>query len=263
MAAISKLNVGLALGSGGARGYAHIGVIKTLEANNIPIDIVTGCSIGSVIGGFYAAGLTIDDIENIALTTKGRKVFAILAEPRIKQRVSGKEQVEDFLENYLSGKTFKDCCLPFAALATDVTNGESVVLNSGRLTPAIRASISVPGAFKPISIDGKLLADGGLAAPVPVKTARDMGADVVIAVNLDSYYHADKWPASLPNITSKSLSIMSKNLASYDCADADVVIDINVGNVRWFEFSKAQSKIDAGEKAALAMMTKIKNIVNK
>lgn len=253
--------VGLALGSGGARGLAHIGVIKALEKHGIPIDMIAGCSIGSVIGGFYAAGLSTEEIETIALSTQGRKVFAILAEPHLKQKLTGKEAVRGFIESHLGKITFAGCHIPFTAMATDINTSESIALTSGELSSAIRASISVPIAFKPVTIDEHLLADGGLSAPVPVKAVRKMGADVVIAVNLDSYYYVEKWRSDLSSVAHNSLKIMSRHLADFDCLDADVVIDINAGDVRWFEFTHGQRKIELGEIAMEKALPRLQKIL--
>jgi NTE family protein len=261
MATKLRPKVGLALGSGGARGLAHIGVIKILKEHDIPIDIITGSSIGALVGGFYASGLSIKEIENIALSTEGRRALTILSESHLKQRFTGREEVTVFIEKYLGKKTFKDCSVLFAATATDLKTGEAIVINKGKLTTAIRASISIPLAFTPVEFENRVLADGGLTVPVPCKLAREMGAEVVIAVNLDNYYPRQTWKSDPYEILHNSLKIMTHYLAQLCSENADVVINIDVGDTRWFDFTHSQNKIDVGEKAAKEVLPKLKQIL--
>ena len=133
MAELKRPKIGLALGSGGSRGLAHIGVIKALEENNIPIDFIAGSSIGAMIGGFYAARLDIKEIEEIALSINWRRIFSILFDPHLKQGLIGGEKLKTFIKNYINGKKFEDCKIPFAAVATDLKTGEIVILNKGEI----------------------------------------------------------------------------------------------------------------------------------
>jgi len=213
MTELKRPKIGLALGSGGSRGLAHIGVIKALEENNIPIDFVAGSSIGTMVGGFYAAGLSIKEIEKIALSTTWRRVFSVLFDPHLKQGLIGGEKLKTFIEDYINGKKFEDCKIPFVAVATDLKTGEVVVLNKGEMAQAIRASVSIPLVFKPVKINGRILADGGLSAPVPVEIARNMGADIVIAVNLDKHYCDEERETGWYDIANDSLNILRHHLA--------------------------------------------------
>lgn len=261
MAHVERPKIGLALGSGGARGLAHIGVIKVLEENNIPIDFIAGSSIGAMVGGFYAAGLSIQEIEEIALSTDWRKVFSTLFEPSFKKGLIGGEKVKTFIENYINGKSFETCKIPFVAVATDLKTGEVAVLKSGEMASAMRASISIPLIFKPVEIDGRILADGGLSAPVPVEIARNMGADIVIAVNLDKHYYDKHWSPSWYDIANDSLNILRHHLALLNTASADIVIDINAGKNYWYQFVNGQDKILAGKEAMKEQLTKLQEMI--
>jgi len=261
MAESKRPKIGLALGSGGSRGLAHIGVIKVLEENNIPIDFIAGSSIGAMVGGFYAAGLSIKEIEEIALSTNWRRVFSVLFDPHLKQGLIGGEKLKTFIENYINGKKFEDCKVPFVTVATDLKTGEVVVLNKGEMAQAIRTSISIPLVFKPAEINGRMLVDGGLSAPVPVEIVRGMGADIIIAVNLDKHYCDEEWKPGWYNIANDSLNILRHHLALSNVANADIVIDINVGKNYWYQFTNGQDKILTGEKATKEVLPRLQEII--
>ncbi|MCK9351930.1 MAG: patatin-like phospholipase family protein [Candidatus Paceibacterota bacterium] len=252
--------IGLALGSGGARGIAHIGVIKILEENHIPIDYIAGTSIGALVGGFFAAGLDIKEIERLSLETNWRKVFSFL-DPRLTQSLIGGEKVKTFINEQIGSKTFEECRIPFTAVATDLKNGEIVSMNTGDMASAIRASISIPLVFKPVETFDKLLADGGLSAPVPVEIVRNMGADIVIAVNLNKHYCDEDWKPGWYNIADNSLNILQHHLAQFNVRNADLVIDINAGQSSWYDFVNGKDKIAIGEKAAEDILPKLRELI--
>ncbi len=167
------LKIGLALGSGSARGLAHVGVIMALEAYNIPIDIISGTSIGSVIGGLYASGATVRQLEEVALSIKKSKTLFMI-DPVIPRSglISG-DRIEKMLNQFgIKDKTFDDLKIPFAAVATDVESGAEVILNQGKVIDAVRASISIPGIFTPVKYQDYYLVDGGVVDPVPVDVVK-------------------------------------------------------------------------------------------
>lgn len=255
--------IGLALGSGGSRGLAHIGVIKALEENNIPIDFIAGSSIGAMVGGFYAVGLGVKKMEEIALETNWRRIFS-LVDPHLKQGLISGERVKTFIEGYVGGKKIEDCRIPFVAVATDLKTGEVVILDKGGMAQAIRASISIPLVFKLVEINGRMLADGGLSAPVPVEIVRNMGADVVIAVNLDEHYQDEKWKPGWYDIANDSLNILRHHLALSNVSTADIVINIDVGkNNYWYQFTNGQDKILVGEKATKEILPRLREIIHQ
>jgi NTE family protein len=260
MTKVKLPKIGLAMGSGGARGLAHIGIIKALEKNNIPIDFIAGSSIGAMVGGFYAAGLNIEKIEEIALETNWRKLFSLI-DPHLKQGLVSGEKVRAYIESHLDGKKFEDCSIPFSAVATDLKTGEIISLNKGEMATAIRASISIPLVFKPEKIAGKMLVDGGLSAPVPVEIVKNMGADIVIAVNLDKHYYDEKWKFGWYDIANDSLNILRHHLALANTKEADIVIEIDLGKDSWYKFVNGQDKILAGEEAVEKILPQLKKIM--
>lgn len=179
--------IGLALGSGGAKGLAHIGVLKSLEKHQIPIDYIAASSIGSVVGAHYATYKNVQKLEELVLAftrKKGMGLFDFTVKGGI---VKGKK-TELFISEILGGAQFHELQIPLAVVATDFNTAAPVVFTSGNLTKAIRASIAVPPIYQPILYLDKLLADGGLSNPVPVSVASKMGADITIAVNLDRVF---------------------------------------------------------------------------
>ncbi len=179
------LKFGLALGSGSARGMAHIGIIQVLEAYHIPIDMIAGTSIGAVVGSVYATGASVEQMKEAALAMKQRGSFAIF-DPTIPRSglISGNRAEEILNSIALQDKTFDDLKIPFAAVATDIKTGAKVILNQGSVIKAVRASISIPGIFTPVKYQDYYLVDGGVVDPVPVDVVQKMGADIIIAVSL-------------------------------------------------------------------------------
>ncbi len=262
MSKIKRPKIGLALGSGGARGLAHIGVIKILEENNIPIDFIAGSSMGAMIGGFYAVRKNIQILEKIALSTTWRQVFSMLLDPSFKQGLVSGKKVERFIREYINGKKFEDCQINFAALATDLETGEILVLDKGEMASAIRASISIPLIFKPVKINGRILVDGGLSAPVPVETVKNMGADIVIAVNLDKHYYKKSQKINWYDIVDSSLNILRYYLAHSNVKGADIIIEIGFGKEGyWYKFTNRKNKILIGEKAMREKLPQLKKII--
>ena len=176
--------VGLALGSGSARGWSHIGVIHALEEAGVTVDYIAGTSIGALVGAVYASG-RIDLLEE-AVQQFSRKIILSLSDPVLpKSGLIDGVKIADFIYQYVLDKPIERLPLPLAIIATDLNTGDEVVLKEGSIIEAIRASISLPGIFKPVRKDNYLLVDGGLVNPVPVRTVREMGADFVIAVDLN------------------------------------------------------------------------------
>ena len=179
-----KKKVGLVLGSGGAKGLSHIGVIKFLEEMDIKIDFITGSSIGALLGGAYAGGLSIKEIENIALETDLTSTAKLFSPGFGKSGLVTGTKVQEFLTSKLGNKNIEYLKIPFTAVATDIITGQEIHFNKGNLVEAIRASISIPIVFQPVILNNIVLVDGGLVNPVPINVAREMGADYIIAVNI-------------------------------------------------------------------------------
>lgn len=179
-----KKKVGLVLGSGGAKGLSHIGVIKYLEEMDVEIDFITGSSIGALIGGAYASGLSIKEIEDIALETDLTSTAKLFSPGFGKSGLVTGTKVQEFLTSKLGNKNIEDMPIPFTAVATDIITGQEIHFNKGDLVEAVRASISIPIVFQPVIRNDIVLVDGGLVNPVPINVAREMGADYIVAVNI-------------------------------------------------------------------------------
>ena len=178
--------VGLVLGSGASRGWAHVGAIEALEEAGIPVDVIAGCSVGSYVGAIYASG-GLGSLKEFILRMDWKKMFSYfdVVIPR-SGLLDGSKKLRELLSGHTDAETFEDLKIPLKMVATDLESGDKVVMNSGNLFMALRASMSMPGLFAPVEYKGRWLVDGGLVDPVPVSVARAMGADVVIAVDLNS-----------------------------------------------------------------------------
>lgn len=184
MKRLGEPKVGLAFSSGGARGSAHVGVLKVLAEHGITPDVIAGTSMGAEIGGAFAAGVSLDELETEWRSTSFGRVFRTLFPTIPWSGWSSGREIVRYLDRLLGGRQIEDLPIPFAAVATDLESGNSVPITQGPLAEAIRASLSVPGLFTPVWIDDRLLIDGGVANPLPVDVARDLGADIVIAVDV-------------------------------------------------------------------------------
>lgn len=262
--------IGLALGSGGPRGLAHIGVIKALEKENISIDFIAGCSIGAMVGGLYALTKDIAWIEKIAMETDWRRIISLLAEPSLLSGgLIGGEKIEKFLLDQVGKKKFQHLQIPFVAVATDINSGKEVRITEGDLVTAIRASSSVPLIFKPTKREERLLVDGGLSNPVPCDVVRKMGASVVIAVNLDNYFSHNTSRISDTNggklaiyrVALNSLNILRYHLSQHCVKEADLVITPKVDEKSWAQFANGGEIIKKGEAEIQLNLLRIKDLI--
>ncbi len=262
-----RRKVGLVLGSGGARGLAHIGIIKVLEKNNIPIDYLVGSSIGAFIGAAYASTKDIKMIESIFMATDWRRILKFSSDfaPFSGGLIKG-EHIKNFAKNNLNiSNSFDNLKIPFIAIATDIKTGQAEILKSGNLIESIRASVSLPGIFKPVKIKNKILIDGGLSNPVPTDIAKQMGADIIIAVDLDAKSYpqeAKKNGSNIMNNLINSVHIMQKNLSAYSSRSADIIIQPKINDILWIQFHKTSPLINAGKIATKQQLIDIKKIIN-
>jgi NTE family protein len=254
--------IGLALGSGGARGLSIAGILGILEEEGIEIDYIAGASIGAMIGALYATGMSSDQIKKVITDTDNKRILSLL-DPGLDQGLIGGLKVKNFFAEHLGDKRFEDCRLPFRAVATDLKTGEVVVYKKGELVPAIRASISIPFVFKPAEYEGRTLIDGGLSMPVPVDLVRKMGADIVIAVNADNHYFLKEKKLGFSGIADNSITILRYHLARYCVRDADIVISPEIGRTRWHQFTEGKRLIKAGEEMMREKMPELKKIIRK
>ncbi|MCX8016199.1 MAG: patatin-like phospholipase family protein [Patescibacteria group bacterium] len=260
-----RKKIGLALGSGALKGLAHIGVIKVLEENNIPIDFIAGTSIGALVGAIYAYFGNSRILENIVAEADLKSSLGLL-DPTLKKGFLRGEKIMHFFKKHVKARDFKELKKPLVILATDLRNGEAEVIKSGDLVSAVRASISVPIIFQPVKREGKMLIDGGMTMPVPVKPLKQIGADIVIAVNLYNYAKRQQKrfrKINLSFVGNKAAEIMLYQLAKRDVEEADVVIEPDVEGFSLIEAIKKREKImKLGEEAALAKIREIKKLLN-
>ena len=249
------LRLGLALGGGFARGLAHVGVLKVLEEENIPVSLIGGTSVGAVIGAAYASGVSAKELEEISALVRF-KHFARWTLSRF--GFASNDRMKAFLEKVLKVSTFEECRLPLAVSATDFTTGDPVVFTSGPLCDAVRASCAYPGMFLPVSVNGRLLVDGMLAHAVPAEPLRDMGATHVIAVYLSAHWMNLRGPRHVFDVIGQCFSIaQAKNSAMWKTA-ADVVIEPDVRGFSYDGFERAPELIRAGEAAMRAVLPQVR-----
>lgn len=262
-----RKKVGLALGSGGARGLAHIGVIKTLVKNNIPIDYISGSSSGALFGGLYAFYKDIYELEKIAEEVDYKDVANLLFEPNWGGGLVKGNKTIEYLKRYFSDKKIEDLKIPFSVVATDIVTAEPVIIKDGGIAEAVRASMSIPLVFTPMVYKGHQLVDGGVSSPVPVEAVKDMGADVVIAVNLDGVYFSrgnrkiEKINSTI-GILKDSYYALRYNLAKKEVRAADILIEPEMDFVVDFDFIAGRKAISAGEKSTEREIGKIKRLVS-
>ena len=288
----SRPKIGLVLSGGGARGFAHIGVLKVLEENNIPVDYIVGTSMGSIVGGLYAIGLTPEDIEHGVTGINWSKVFDDFAD-RNKKRLRRKQDEYEFFgvkrfgvssdglalpPAFIEGqqielaldrlaypgfdiRDFDRLSIPYRAVATDIATGKPVVISQGNIARAMRASMSIPGALPPITIDGKLLVDGGIGNNIPVDVARQLGADVIIVVDVSAPLASKEEIRDGLDVTAQLTTIMTRRVADQQLqtlGDDDTLIVPQAREISSSDFNKYPELIKAGEQAALEKLEELK-----
>lgn len=302
---MKKIRIGLALGSGGAKGLAHIGVLKVLEKENILISCITGSSIGALIGGLFAKGYTANEIEKIAIDLSNNKeqFYRLFDFSKSLQGIIKGDKILEYVDELLNGVTFDKLLIPFTPISVDLTSGEKFYFQEEKVSYGIRASISIPVIFQPFSWKDKLLVDGGVLAPLPVKELKEIyKPDIIIAVSL---HKKVKWipknitkidipyqPSSLPEkltykltqtnifrefqqrlnpllnpslfeVLMQTIDIMNYELEESSMKGADIVIIPEVQDYGTFDFQKAKEIIEKGEKAIIDKIDQIKNLIKK
>ena len=249
-----KLVVGLALGGGAAKGFAHIGVIKMLEANGIHADVVAGTSAGSVVGALYASGMDAFAMQQAALSLDASSIRDV--------RLFGGglvqgQKLQDYVDDQVHARPIERLKLPFAAVATELETGRRTVFTHGDTGQAVRASCSVPGVFEPTAIGARHYVDGGVVSPVPVDAAHQLGADIVIAVDISARSDGTR-PTDMLGIVGRSVVIMGQQLGAQELGRADVVIRPQLAGIGAGDFAQRDRAIMEGEKAALAAIPLIR-----
>jgi len=249
--------IGLVLGSGGARGFCHIGVLEVLKENNIPIDIITGCSMGALIGGAYAAGISIDEMRKLSERVNDFTVFDIdIFNIHRRGGFAKGKKVENMLKRYMGEKNIEECQIKFAAIATDITTQSLHVFKHGSLCQAIRSSISIPGLFHPVQFEDKLLVDGFVMKRMPIEEARELGADIIIAVDAMGPPRLPR-SDSAPALIESAFMMIDWKTAQHEGKGANILITPEMGTRSALRFKKNIEAIQAGREAAEAMLPEI------
>ena len=252
------IRIGLALGGGAARGFAHIGVIKALEAQGIVPDIIVGTSAGSLVGALYAAGNNGYALHKLALEMDEAAIsdWSVPLFAKASGVLKG-EALQNYVNKSVKNLPIEKFRIPFGAVATDLNSGAPILFRRGDAGLAVRASSAVPGVFQPVPIGAHSYVDGGLVAPVPVRYAREMGADFVIAVNISVQPEAQAASSSI-DVLLQTFAIMGQSLNRLDLKDADVVIRPNLAGMKGNDFGGRNLAILAGEQAASSIMTELR-----
>jgi len=256
--------VGLVLGGGGARGLSHIGVLRVLEEEGFPIDIVTGTSVGALVGALYCSGISVDKIElmasDIGWSSLTNVSFTSLAGLLLAEKLLSTEKMEQYIIQQIGHKQFHELKKPFACVATDLKTGEKIIFTEGDVALAVRASATIPGVFSPVEYRHRLLIDGGLVDNIPTDLAKLLGADIVIAVNIA----ADFTKYSTSNILlvlNQSIYIQGDILSYKQLSLADIVINPKVSDISAYELGRAKECIDAGIIETRRMIPKLKRLL--
>lgn len=253
------VKIALVLGAGASKGFAHIGVLKVLESNKIPIHMIVGTSAGSFVGSLYAYGYNAFQLQKLAIAIEKGDI-ADLSIPD-NGFIKG-ELLEGYINRAVKNSSMERLRIPFYAVATNIQNGQEVVFGTGNTGRAVRASCSIPGIFRPVKISGQMYVDGGVVSPVAVDAAKKMGADIVVAVDISADLN-NVQPQSTIETILQSIGIMYSKMAAIQLVKADVVIKPNVGHIGSADFDKRHEAILEGEKAAMEALPKINAIIDR
>jgi len=252
--------VALVLGAGSSKGFAHIGVLKILESNKIPIHMIVGTSVGSAVGSLYAYGIDAFSLQKLAIAVSQGDIVDSVIIPS-NGFIKG-EKLEEFINKLVKNTPIEKLKIPFYAVATDLEKGQEIVFAKGNTGTAVRASCSIPGIFRPVKISDRIYVDGGVVSPIAVDAAKRFGADVVIAVDVSSGAERTQPEGTIETIL-QSINIMYSKLGAIQLAKADVVIRPKVSHIGSADFSKKHEAILEGEKAAIETLPQIMAIITQ
>ena len=257
--AAGRPGIGLALGGGFARGFAHLGVLQVLEQHAIPVSCIAGTSVGSILGAAYASGAPLARLIATCRTLR----FRDIGRWRVSRLgLASNHRLGDLIERVFEARQFEDLRIPMAVVATDLNSGAPVVMSHGNLVEAIRASCAFPGLFEPVEIGTRCLADGGLVAPVPTRAARELGAAFVLGVSVgiqDGYQGA---PANIFQVVSRAVSAAQKHQLEVWERHADLVLRPDVGSLAWDDFHRVDEAIEAGAAAARRALPRLQRFLH-
>lgn len=260
-AALTRVpRIGLALGGGAARGFAHVGVIQVLEEAGIKPDLVTGTSAGSLVAALHASGRTGAQLQRIA-ETMDEATFTDWTLPLFSRGMLRGDALARYIHQQVGGRRIEDLAMPLGILATDLQSGQGVLFERGDIATAVRASSAVPGLFQPVLISGREYVDGGLVAPVPVRQARQMGAELVIAVDISQQPEANA-PGDVFQILLQTFAIMGKSINTLELKGPDlVVVRPALGRISGADFAARNRAIQAGRAAMLQALPQLRQAI--
>lgn len=251
--------MGLALGGGFSRGFAHLGVLQVLEQYHVPISCISGTSIGSILGAAYASGAPLARIIATCRTIR----FRDIARWRVSRLgLASNHRLGDLIERVFESRRFEDLRIPMAVVATDLANGEPVIFTHGSISEAIRASCAFPGLFEPVEIGTRCLADGGLVAPVPTRAARDLGAAHVLGVSVGLEDGGRGAPSNIFQVVCRAVNAAQKHQLEVWERHADLVLRPDVQSFAWDDFDRADEAIAAGAAAARRALPRIQKLLH-
>ena len=256
VAAKRPLKIGLALGGGAARGFAHVGVIQVLEENGIRPDLVVGTSAGSLVAAIYASGKTGAQLQAVAENME-EAAFTDWTLPIFSRGVLRGEALARYVNAQVGGKLMENMALPLGVVATDLGTGQGILFQRGDTGVAVRASSAVPAVFLPVKIGSHEYVDGGLVSPVPVRYARQMGADIVIAVDISSAPENNP-SADTVQILLQTFAIMGKSINTFELRDADIVVRPSLIGMKSADFTSRKKAIESGRQAMQSVLPQLK-----
>lgn len=255
--------VAVVLGGGAARGFAHVGVLRVLEDERIPIELVVGTSVGSLVGALYADGYNARELEALSRDLDRDDFFDFSLGPLLfGTGLASGERLERWMRKHLRHLDVEQLALPYAAVATDLDDGSAVVLDRGDIARAVRASSAIPGVFEPVAMGGKLLVDGGVVANLPVRVARALGADVVVAVDVTELSGKAE-PSSFVEVVMRAVTILTHEGVQESARAADVLVAPAVGDVSLLDFAAKDRAIAAGAAAAREKLPRIREAIER
>jgi NTE family protein len=262
--ASQRPKVALVLGGGGARGLAHVGVLKVLARERVPVDMVVGTSVGAIVGALYAAGVPPEDIGRMAEEVGWTKLTNLSTAGVVKLLVSEEllstQKMEGYLARRFGKKTFADLKVPFACVAADLRTGEQIILREGDVALAARASATMPGVFRPVPYRHRLLVDGGIVDNLPTDVAKLLGADIILCVDVPVDFSRTA-PANVLTTLNQALYIQGQVISQQRLSLADVVVRPKVADVNTFELWKSKECVEAGEAAARKAMPDVRRVL--
>jgi len=251
--------IGLALGGGFARGFAHVGVLRVLEENQVPVSHIAGASVGSILGAAYASGAPLARIISVCRTIR----FRDIARWRVSRLgLANNQRLGDLIERVFESLQFEHLRIPLAVVATDLSSGEPVVFTQGNLVDAIRASCAFPGLFEPVEIGTRCLADGGLVAPVPTRAARELGATSVVGISVGMQDGHRGAPTNIFQVVSRAVSAAQKHQLEVWERYANLVLRPDVQFLAWDDFDRAEEAIEAGVVAARRALPRMQKLLS-